>query len=435
MHLSKTNLINIISNSFGEIKETRIDLDYPIADDLMAAFAIFSLKAPPLLEFAQIFRNEQQVITQNMKNLFGVDHVPLISDLCKRLDELNPLHIRDAFKKVFAELQRGNVLEDFRFIDHHVMLSINRMEFLSSKQVHFPNCHNKHHRDGSVTSVYQMVCAALVHPYLKGVFPVFPEAIAKEDEATKNHSDQNAIRRLIDDFRQEFPHLKTIVVQDGLTSNASYITYLERLDLRYILGAKQGDRKFIQEYMNNSKEMQEVEIKHADGPHYRFRYHNNVPLNASNPDVRINFLDCLETKAGTKKRPTPKTLRFSWVTDLLVEDANLMEIMRAGRVKWNIDSETFNTLKSEEDHFEHHLGLSNMHLPTVFCSLLMLAFLVDQVEQRCDGLFRDALEKMGRPKYFRSKVSSMFMSYDLDSWEFLYTAITKGYKGTISWID
>jgi len=143
----------------------------------------------------------------------------------------------------------------------------------------------------------------------------------------------------------------------------------------------------------------------------------------------------LETKAGTKKRPIPKTLRFSWVTDLLVEDANLMEVMRAGRVKWNIDSETFNTLKSEEDHFEHHLGLSNMHLPTVFCSLLMLAFLVDQVEQRCDGLFRDALEKMGRPKYFRSKVSSMFMSYDLDSWEFLYTAIAKGYKGTISWID
>jgi len=105
--------------------------------------------------------------------------------------------------------------------------------------------------------------------------------------------------------------------------------------------------------------------------------------------------------------------------------------MRAGRSRWKIENETFNTLKNQGYNFEHNFGHGHQYLSTVFGNLMMLAFLVDQVELRCYGLFNDALEKMERLKYFREKVRWMFQDYILESWEYMYKAIAVGYKARL----
>jgi len=102
-----------------------------------------------------------------------------------------------------------------------------------------------------------------------------------------------------------------------------------------------------------------------------------------------------ETRPGTKKRPKPKTTRFSWVTDLPLNEKNLMKIMRTGRSRWKIEHETINTLRNQSYHFEHNYGHGYKHLSTMFSCLMILVFLVDQMEQLCDVLFQDALESMG----------------------------------------
>ena len=45
----------------------------------------------------------------------------------------------------------------------------------------------------------------------------------------------------------------------------------------------------------------------------------------------------------------------------------------------------------------------------MFGNLMLLAFLIDQIEMRCCGLFQAALEKMERLKYLRNKIRSMFL--------------------------
>jgi len=49
--------------------------------------------------------------------------------------------------------------------------------------------------------------------------------------------------------------------------------------------------------------------------------------------------------------------------------------MRAGRARWKIENETFNTLKNQGYHLEHNFGLGNRNLSAVFTILMMLAFL------------------------------------------------------------
>ncbi len=69
--------------------------------------------------------------------------------------------------------------------------------------------------------------------------------------------------------------------------------------------------------------------------------------------------------------------------------------MRAGRARWRIENETFNTLKNQGYHFEHNYGHGNENLCSVMTMLMMLAFLIDQVQQLCCKVYQDARKKAG----------------------------------------
>lgn len=91
----------------------------------------------------------------------------------------------------------------------------------------------------------QMLASAFVRPDQKEVIPVCPEIIRKQDGSTKNDCERNAAKRFVDDFCREHLHLKVIVVEDGLSSNAPHILKLQRHDLRYIPGAKPDNHVFF----------------------------------------------------------------------------------------------------------------------------------------------------------------------------------------------
>ena len=69
-----------------------------------------------------------------------------------------------------------------------------------------------------------------MHPDQAEVFPLAPEAIVKQDGARKNDCERNAAKRLLSDIRREHPHLKLVIVEDGLASNGPHIQLLNTLD-------------------------------------------------------------------------------------------------------------------------------------------------------------------------------------------------------------
>ena len=99
--------------------------------------------------------------------------------------------------------------------------------------------------------------------------------------------------------------------------------------------------------------------------------------------------------------------------------------------RWRIENETFNTLKNQGDCFEHNFGHGYKHLSTVFAYLMMLAFLIDQCQQRCCALFEAAQAKAERARYFRERLRALFLSCELTGWEMLYRALAFGYRSEI----
>lgn len=49
---------------------------------------------------------------------------------------------------------------------------------------------------------------------------------------------------------------------------------------------------------------------------------------------------------------TGKIKNFSWITDITLSRDNVYHVMRAGRSRWKVENETFNTLKNLGYNFD-----------------------------------------------------------------------------------
>ncbi|CAK8723605.1 Transposase IS4-like domain-containing protein [Candidatus Electrothrix laxa] len=150
--------------------------------------------------------------------------------------------------------------------------------------------------------------------------------------------------------------------------------------------------------------------------HFKIVY--DAPLNKSNQDVRVTFVEYSE-----KNSRTGKSIRFSWVTDLEVNKGNVYKFMRGARARWKIENETFNTLKNQGYHFGHNFGLGKKHLSETFVHLMMLAFLIDQIQQLCCPLFNAAWKKWKSKRSLWEKVRGKFHNFQIATMEDLYLSL------------
>lgn len=419
-HLSADALVDLLRKRFEKITDRRSGTPtLSLADALMSAFAMFALKDPSLLAF------DKRRDDQNLQTLYQIKRVPSDTQMRVILDPLPPEDLRPAFGDVFRALQRGKVLESYRFLDEGYLLALDGTGYFSSEKVHCANCMEKHHADGRVTYYHQTLGAAIIHPDKATVLPMMPEPILKQDGEAKNDCERNAARRYLQKFRADHPTLQVIVVEDGLSSNAPHVRDLQKYGMHFILGVKEGDHAYLFEEVRRREEQDpRVEwVIHTSEPHVQhvFTIVPDVPLNESNTEVRVTFL------RYTEYNDADHTARiFTWITDVQVTKANVWRVMRAGRARWKIENETFNTLKNQGYGYEHNYGHGEENLSVVFALLMMLAFLVDQVLQLCDPLFQGALQKLGSKRLLWERMRSLFYEYRLRSLRELYEALYYG---------
>ena len=423
-HLNADTLYARIREDFDRVRDHRAsNAKISLSDTLMSGFAMFCLKDSSLLAFDE----RRQEDPDSLNTVFGIKHIPCDSQMRSTLDSVSEYELRRPFKSIFAKLQRGKILEKMTCLDGHYLLALDGTGIYTSEKMGSDYCLRKRKRNGKVEYYQQMLAGAFVHPDRSEVIPTCPEMIIKQDGSTKNDCERNAAKRYLDDFRREHPHLKTIVIEDALSSNAPHILELQRHNLRYILGAKPKDHEYLFQIVDEAAESGNIPEFHLSDPEksdiqHCFRFLNNVPLNKSSEgSLLINFLEYWETDGdGNVKR------WFSWVTDLPITLETAYDIMRAGRARWRIENETFNTLKNQGYNLEHNYGLGKKHLSAVFAHLMMLAFLVDQVQQLCCPLFQAARAKCRSRGSLWEKIRIVFKTFLARSMEEILHCIASG---------
>ena len=186
------------------------------------------------------------------------------------------------------------------------------------------------------------------------MIPLAPEPIVRQDGQAKNDCERNASKRFLEALRREHPHVQVIVLEDGLASNGPHLDLLERLNLRYLIGARcQNDHAMLFQHLEDtSADWFADPSEEGRAVNRRLRVVEDVPLSSSRPDRRVTVLQCRER---TPKRVRKPERQWTWITDLPVTRAEAPATARMARSRWKIENETFNTLKNQGYGLEHKL--------------------------------------------------------------------------------
>jgi len=392
-HLSFNALQKSIFEVFEQIDDRRQSgkVDFTLHDCLMSALAMMFFQDPSLLSFQRRMQDSMQC--NNLKTMFGVKAIPSDAVLRKNIDVIDTNNINPCFSILFQHLQRGKQLLPYKLDSGHYLIALDGSQYFSSEKINCPSCLTTKGAKSKLRYSHQILQAVMLHPNMRQVIPLAPEPIIKADGDTKNDCERSAGKRLIGKIRAAHPKLKVMIGGDGLYSNQPFIDMLKTHGISFVLVAKPADHKILFQWIEELESLngvEHMELCDEKGRRHHYRWVNQVPLNGGPDADQINFFEYW-LKVDQKV-----TYHNSWVTDQSLSKQNIVELVKAGRARWKIENETFNTLKNQGYHLEHNFGHGQRHLSNNFFALNLLAFFIHQIMELCDCGYQ----------YCRSKFSS-----------------------------
>ena len=408
--LSADALFRSLRSHFGSLPDPRSgEVEIPLDDALMSAFAMFSLKDPSLLAFDDRRRDPND----NFRSIYGISRVPSDSQMRAVLDPVDPAGLRAPFREIFRRLQRGKALKRFVYLDGHYLVSLDGTTYFSSAKIHCPSCLVKQHRNGNITYSHQLLGATWSIPTSRKSSRWHPSRSSSRMVKPRTTASGTPPAAGSNGFARSIPTCRSSSSKTT-SANAPHLRDLREAGAHYIIGVKPGDHAFLFDHLRTLHEAGQMQVltweDPATGVVHHFRFCNGVPLNESNPDELVNVLEYWEY------HPDGTVQHFSWITDFLLIPENVWDIMRGGRARWKIENETFNTLKNQGYHLEHNYGHGEQNLSVVLALMMMLAFLVDQVQQLCCPLFQAAWHKMKTKRHLWEESATIFTCWCLTRW-------------------
>ncbi len=426
MHIKKdlsfSALRKKLSACFESLPEHRQEgkIKHSLHDIFMSGFAMMHFQDPALLQFQ---RNLEEALRRsNLRSIFHVQSIPKDSQMRDVIDEVDSEGMGTVFDEFFGALQRGKHLERYRFLGDHYLVSIDGSGYFGSENICCPGCLRKESKRGKVRYEHQIVQAAMMHPDIKQVMPLTPEAIRNTDGADKQDCETKAGKRLLKKIRKSHPKLRVIIVGDGLYSKQPFIEEVKAGGMSYILAAKPEDHKILKEWVNEQRQLKEVsriQVKDMKGRLHVYEWINEVPLNGNKETVMTNYFEYWLIDKGKT------TYHNSWVTDINVSEDNVRELVRGGRCRWKIENEAFNTLKNQGYHIEHNFGHGKKNLSMNFFLLNLLAFFVHQILELTDLLYQECRRVFGSKRNLWDHLRVSIRMLLFPDWETLLMRLLK----------
>lgn len=416
-HLSFTALRKAMSKRFNQITDTRQNgkVSFELHDCLMSGLAMMLFQDPSLCAFQQRLADVFQ--KSNLHSMFAVSDVPKDSQLRDILDQVCPQHLEPIFDDFLRRLQRGRHLESYRILGQRYLVPIDGSEYFSSDRIHCPGCLTQ--KKGSrLRYHHNIVQAVIVHPDRRQVLPLAPEAVTNKDGSEKQDCEINAAKRLLIKLRKAHPKLNFAIGGDGLYSCQPFIDACKEQRMSFILVAKPADHKVLFEHVAEITAMGgagSLELVDAKKRRHVYRWVEQVPINGRADADDVNFFHYQLVVKGKV------TYQNTWVTDIDISADNIVELVKAGRSRWKIENETFNTLKNQGYHLEHNFGHGQKNLSIIFFILNLLAFYIHQILDLTDSLYQQLrLEKFTSRKEFWNQLRCTFRILLFRDWEHMF---------------
>ena len=406
-------------------RRTGKNTQFSLQDVTRGAFGVFFCQSPSFLAFQELMQQQQG--KNNASTLFGVQQIPSDNQIRALMDPVDPALLNPVYQKCFDLMQQHGLVQPMRSFANTLLVALDGTGYFQSESIHCPSCMVSHHRDGRVTYAHSVLLAAVVSPQQSHVVPLQPEFLSPQDGHDRQDSEFQAALRWIDHYAAGLSPLGVTLLGDDLYSRTAIITRAVQQELDFIFVAKPVMHKHLFEEIEGLEKLGGVHTLQRsawtgrDHRHYHYRWINDVSLTAEkhSPIVCWVELQILDDKGKV-------TYRNCWVTSHPISEQTVEEVVKAGRCRWKIENENFNTLKTKGYHFEHNFGHGQQYLSQTLVTLNVIAFLfhtlLELLDSRC-ALLRSTLPR--RDTFFQH-VATLTQYLCFDSWVALMLFMLKG---------
>jgi len=367
----------------------------------------------------------------NGSTLFGIHHLPTDNQIRNLLDPVKPDHLLPVFASSVQYLQDQRVVDQFRSFAGTLLMAMDATTYFVSESIHCPACTVAHHRDGRTTYSHSAVLPAIVSPTHPQVIPLEPEFVVPQDGHDKQDCETAAAKRWLEAHANRYSSLGVTVVADDLYASQPFIEKVLEYELQYIFVAKPTSHKYLTEELQAMEQLGQIRRVERlvwtgrQRQTFTYCYVNDVALKDAADSLTVNWVELVVTNADGSI-----SFHNSFITSYLLSDENVVELVQAGRCRWKIENEDFNTLKTKGYHFEHNFGHGKHSLSQTLLSLNLIAFLFHTVLELLDERCLLVRKSLPRRDTFFQHIAALTQYLCFASWqsllEFMLRAIREG---------
>ena len=396
-------------------KGPRRDSEYMMADIGLSAFSVFFMGSPSFLAHQR--RLAEGHGRSNCHTLFGMTAIPTDVYIRQMLDGAPPAVFDPLFFKAIAT---EGVLEPFRRLDGRVLIALDGTECFCSRKIHCPRCSTRKRSDGGTEYFHAFLGASIVAPGHQQVLPLPPEFIAPQDGAEKQDCERNAAKRWLARHGPAVRHLRPVFLGDDLFACQPNAAAVQRAGGNFIFTCKPGSHPTITEYLSGAEleEHRQTTVTRGKRTTTIHRWLSAVPMRDTKDALSVNWFS-IEIQNAKGKR----TYHNSFITDLPVTSANVVELAACGRARWKIENETFNVLKSNGYNLEHNFGHGKQTLAAVLVALNLLAFAIHTAARLAVLAWREAVIARGATYRFFEHLRTVTAYIVFETWDHLLRSI------------
>ena len=321
------------------------------------------------------------------------------------------------------------MIKKFRGVSNTLLLAVDGTGYFSSTQVHCDSCSHHRQSDGKTRYTHMALMAAIVAVDTPQVIALAPEFILSRDGTSKQDCELNAVKRWISQHGDSLSPLDVTILGDDLYSCVPVVDQISDAEMHFILTCKAKSHKHLFESIEVAKatgDFHEIHARHWTGREHRtitHRWVNAVPLRDGEDAPDVNWVEVLITDETGKI-----TYHNSFITDLLISEENVGEIVQAGRTRWKIENEDFNTLKTKGYHFEHNYGHGKRYLSQTLLCLNILAFFCHTILEFCDREYSKLKETLPRRDMLFQHIATLTQYMYFANWRALMLFMTSQFR-------
>ena len=171
-----------------------------------------------------------------------------------------------------------------------------------------------------------------------------------------------------------------MLLLDGLYPNKPVLDICRNNNWKYNIVLKDNSLKSVQEDLQDmilSKEYFEYSDVDTISTH-NFDTKYLVINDVKYRDHNFNVVETIATKTHAKTKEK-EINRFVHITNVSVNKKSVSKVSKAGRLRWKIENEGFNTQKNSGYNLEHKFSRTNFNASKNYYQLLQIADIINQL--------------------------------------------------------